>query len=138
MALSARGSTSEQGFSVVEGLIALAILAVAAGLMQQGLSQLGTGGSRAAHHLEALRIAESELATAGIASPLTAGVRQGLAPGGYSWRLTARPAARSGEEGGYLSGYWTTAEVFWRETGESTPRSVSLTTLKIVRAEAPR
>lgn len=121
------------GFSLIEMLVALALLAVAAGLVQAALTGGWRGMIAAENDAAAIAIAQSRLATAGKEVPLEAGPREGEAPGGYHWRLTAvpKPAPAGLDE---ALGYWTTAEVTWREAGRVLPRRVSLTTLKIRRA----
>jgi len=120
------------GFSLIEMLVALALLAVAAGLVQSGLSGGWRGMIAARNDAAAIAIAQSRLAAAGPEMPLEAGFREGEAPGGYHWRVTMVPKLGSGPA--EALGIWTTAEVTWREAGRILPRRVSLTTLKIRRA----
>ncbi|MEQ1718048.1 MAG: prepilin-type N-terminal cleavage/methylation domain-containing protein [Hyphomicrobium sp.] len=132
-------SRREDGFTIIEVLVALTVLVMAIAVLQGGLRGGYRGQERAAHEMAALEIAKSRLAAAGIETPLTAGVTQGEAGGGYRWRVVVAPETRSGNgtSSAALRGYWTTAEVEWVEPAGAAPRKVSLTSLKIAREEAP-
>lgn len=127
----------EAGFTLLESLVALALLAAGIALLQGGLAGAWRGQARAAGEIGALEVARAKLAAAGIDTPLTAGEREGLAEGGYRWRLTTRAETRSAAArapGSAMRGYWTTVDVFWDAPGESVPRRVSLTALKAVQS----
>lgn len=79
-----------RGFTLVEVLVAFAILALSfAALMQAfsgGLRLLSASGART----EALRLAESRLSEAGRSAPLAPGTASGE-EGRYRWRLDVTP-----------------------------------------------
>ncbi|MFP3942277.1 MAG: prepilin-type N-terminal cleavage/methylation domain-containing protein [Alphaproteobacteria bacterium] len=78
------------GFTLIEILVAFAILVLALAAVMQGLS----GGLRMLSvsdaHAEALRIAENRLAEAGRAFPLRPGTKTGE-DGRYRWRVDMAP-----------------------------------------------
>jgi general secretion pathway protein I len=83
----------EQGFTLLEVLVALAI----AGLGLAALFAAASGGLNsvdlAARYLTATRHAEAHLAEIGISMPLVAGEQDGLDSNGFRWRLTIRSIA---------------------------------------------
>jgi prepilin-type N-terminal cleavage/methylation domain-containing protein len=83
-----RQRATPAGFSLIETLVALAItgLALAAIADVFGTGLLGHEVSDAA--TTALSLAETELATAGSATPLLSGESDGLFAGRFHWRLT--------------------------------------------------
>lgn len=132
---------ADEGFTLIEALVALTLLAVAIGLLQSAMTGAARLGARAGGDTAALEIAQAQLAAAGVAVPLSEGVTEGDAAGGYRWRLIvarhgppARTADGSADQG--PAGYWTTAEVEWQEHGRNEPRKVRLTTLKLGNWEA--
>lgn len=81
---------TERGFTLVEVLVALAIAAAALVAMRADVAMLGAARSAATTE-EALARARSVLATVGTEQPVSPGVRQGDAGGGYLWRLEISP-----------------------------------------------
>ncbi|MDX9767971.1 MAG: prepilin-type N-terminal cleavage/methylation domain-containing protein [Ectothiorhodospiraceae bacterium] len=115
------------GFSLLEVLVALAILAMALGVLLQSFG----GGLRNARLADetsrATVIAESLLAEAGVLALLT-GEKTGETEDGFRWRLRVQPAAEAtpAELTGYLL-YRVDMEVAWGDRD----RSVSLSTLRL-------
>jgi general secretion pathway protein I len=127
--MRARG---EEGFTLIETLIALIIMIGVATMLYRGFS----GGLRAANTAdsaeEALLVAQSRLAALGIESPMGAGEQQGL-EGDVLWRVAVRPYAGTGDTTTGPKAFWATVTVTWREK-RGARRSLELTTLKLEQA----
>ncbi|AGA33581.1 general secretion pathway protein H [Thioalkalivibrio nitratireducens DSM 14787] len=101
------------------------------------LFQVFSGGLRlsaqAGEYATALRLAQSQLALAGVEEPLQVGETRGdFGRDGYRWRQTVAP--HEWIDGGLaqpagLDAFLVTLEVYW---GEARPRSLQLTTLRVV------
>jgi general secretion pathway protein I len=114
----------EAGFTLLEALIAFAILAIAlAGLLQGALA--GLRATQAAGRMEeALAHARSRLAALE-AMPIVPGDQRGDDGGGFAWRMRIVPEARAGG----LTLYAVTVAIGWRDGG--TPREVRLETQRL-------
>jgi len=84
---------AQRGFTLLEIVIAFAIAALALLALYQGVTKALAGTSNAAGTVEALRDAQSLLATVGTAIPADLGEQNGEAPDGFSWRIRVTPAA---------------------------------------------
>jgi general secretion pathway protein I len=114
----------EAGFTLLEALIAFAILAIAlAGLLQGALA--GLRATQAAGRMEeALARARTRLAALE-AMPIVPGDQRGDDGGGFAWRMRIVPEARAGG----LTLYAVTVAIGWRDGG--TPREVRLETQRL-------
>jgi type II secretory pathway pseudopilin PulG len=131
---------ADGGFTLVETLVSLVMLT----LCLAALIEVFGGGFRGIRSSEmdaaALHLARQQLALAGTELPLSPGQMQGTAAGGLQWSLTIEPyeppraglmsAALSGPAPG-LEAYWVVSEVRWDASALASPRSVSLTTLRL-------
>jgi prepilin-type N-terminal cleavage/methylation domain-containing protein len=132
----------EAGFTLVEVLVAFAILSIMLLTLFSGLSTALLGDRRAEFTRVALTMAKAKLETAGIGTPLTPGVTTGRFENGMEWRLSVRPYVLASLNA--TPAYWV--EIIIRPRSESgrssfasalagpvapTP-SVTLTTLKLV------
>ncbi|MFO7553084.1 MAG: prepilin-type N-terminal cleavage/methylation domain-containing protein [Haliea sp.] len=123
---------AEHGFSLLETLVALGILAVSLGATFNVISTALLSAAEADALARATRAGESVLGLLGADIPLTEGVSNGAVNDHLSWRMTVTPF-RTGEE--FLSwqmplrGYWVEVEVGWEEAGRV--RSVRLATLRL-------
>jgi prepilin-type N-terminal cleavage/methylation domain-containing protein len=132
----------EAGFTLVEVLVAFAILSIVLLALFSGLSTALFGDRRAEFTRSALRLAKAELETAGVDSPLMPGVTIGRFENGMEWRLSVQPYAAGTPSA--TPAYWV--EIIVRPPSGSnqssfasalaaqiapTP-SVTLTTLKLV------
>jgi prepilin-type N-terminal cleavage/methylation domain-containing protein len=120
------------GFSLVEMLIALVLLAASIGLLADALSLGGRGIRNAAGETIALSVAQRELTGAGILWPLASGRRDGR-DGDHTFVVEAQPV-----DGATASGrpparrlYRVTVEVRWPDGRQSTPRRLTLSTYKL-------
>ena len=116
-------------------MVSFAILVAAVSILQGGFGG-GWRGIRAANmETEAVEIAKAKLATLGIETVLEAGVAEGDAGGGFTWKSIIEPhgAAPIENENNVPRGYWTTVQVRWNDGRAREGRQISLTTLKIMR-----
>jgi prepilin-type N-terminal cleavage/methylation domain-containing protein len=132
----------EAGFTLVEVLVAFAILSIVLLTLFSGLSTALFGDRRAEFTRIALRLAKAELETAGVGNPLTPGETIGRFENGMEWRLSVQPYAFASPNA--PPGYWVKI-IVRPPSGSSrssfasalaghialTP-SVTLTTLKLV------
>ena len=123
----------QAGFSLIETLVAFAIMGLSLGLVFQifstGLDAVDVSES----HFRATLIGESKLAAVGVEEELTAGERSGEEEGGFDWVVSVVPfdVAREIESEASQVGalYEVTATITWSKGAEA--RQVVLKTLKL-------
>ncbi|PPD28397.1 MAG: hypothetical protein CTY20_10295 [Hyphomicrobium sp.] len=138
----------EAGFSLIETVVALAILALALGALYRNFDSGWRGVRRAEIEAEALEVAKSRLAATGIETPFVEGRQSGRTPDGVTWEVDVRryvPAraqsaeVNAGTVGKVADAYWVTVRA-GRAASESAiadPRSgsssarVELETIKL-------
>lgn len=120
------------GFTLLEVLVAFAVLAVALGAAMEVFST-GLRSARAAHtHTIATLLAESRLESVGVEDPLTEGESSGEWDNGYRWRVEVLPYAPNDEalETPTLPDAFAVTVTVWRgDAGKA--GSVTLTTLRL-------
>jgi prepilin-type N-terminal cleavage/methylation domain-containing protein len=122
----------EDGFTLMETLIALIIMVTVATMLYRGLS----GGLRvneiAGNTERALVVAQARLAGLGHEIPVAAGRVEGQ-DGDMGWELTIRPyqPPDAADRAAQMSAFWATVTVFWRDRRGAPLRSLQLTTLKL-------
>lgn len=141
------------GFSLLEILVAFAIMAVALTIV---LRIFGSGVNNAVISEEytlAVQIAESLMARVGVETPLQAGELAGTEGDKYDWQVVIRPVASSGTETPENTSADTgldsssaiipnlqllsvVVRVVWGED-ESAQRTIELSSLKTVQVEQP-
>lgn len=126
----------QAGFTLIETLVALIILALAAGALQLCLSAGWTGVRVVRGEQAALQLARAKLAEAGVETRLAEGTEDGETEAGFAWtrEVRARPTPGAALQPAALAGYWVTVTVSWHEKFKR-DRTVSLTTLKLGRAQ---
>lgn len=121
----------DAGFSLIEALVALVIMAGLLALLGSGAATGWRGLIASEQDRRALALAENELARAGIEWPLASGTRSGES-GDLTYTIEMRPQGGDGltqDRGPRV--YWVGIEVRWRHGFAGRPRSVRLTTLKM-------
>jgi general secretion pathway protein I len=118
---------SSEGFTLLEALLAVALLAAAGTII---FSILGEGVGRtnsAAQHRRAVMLAESLLARAGNDIRATTSGRD---EAGLAWRVTLRPYTRDSRSNEGLPLAEVIAQVEW--TAGGSPRTLQISTLRPV------
>jgi general secretion pathway protein I len=125
------GGGSCDGFSLLEVLVAFAILALSLGVLMQIFSTSLRGTLTSDLYASAADVAESVLALAGTEIPLEPGVHQGEA-GAYAWvlEIAEYPPAELVEPPPSLVPYQVAVTVSWR--GGDRESTLSLGTLRLV------
>ena len=123
-------ANSEAGFTLVEVVVALAMLSIGLtlvfGLISSGLGRTGSAERMA----EAGSLAQSLLAEVGTKLAIKPEERDGLYPNGYRWHVKMVPYGDGTERDEAPVGLYTiSTEVEWGEGAEK--RSYALTTLRL-------
>ena len=132
----------ERGFTLLEILVALVVLAIGLGAVSTGVALALRSDARAHGSQAALHLAQSRLEAAGIAEPLVPGQRQGQVGNKYRWRQTVtevRPSAEPAPPGamprrpaGGLRTFWVSVVV---ETADGI--TMNLAALKLAAEAKP-
>ncbi len=120
---------AEQGFSLLEVLVAFAILAISMGILFQSYSTGVRGVTLSREYAKATELAQSQLAQVGSAIPLQDGTLSGEWADQYQWTVAIRRASELQRPDPVYALYSVDIRVGWRE-GER-QRSVDLSTLKL-------
>ena len=110
----------EAGFTLVEVIVALAILSAGLGLLLGMISNSLRQTASAQRMAVAGSLAQSLMAEAGTDLAIRAEMRDGQYPDGYRWRLNMQPNDSAGENDERPIGlYRVSAEVEWQEGAEA-------------------
>lgn len=131
-----RPTRRQGGFSLLEVVIAFAILALSLGLLIQIFSQAMSTTALSGDYSRAATLAEAQLNSVGIDIPLELGDYGGEAEDGLSWRVVIEsyePEDEAWDPG--LDTYLITSVVSW-DQGVDRPRRVSLSSLRLLGSSA--
>ena len=120
------------GFSLLEVLVALSILALSYGMILQLLGSSSRNALRASDYRQAIMVAESQLNLAATVRDPAMLPRSGEVGEKFAWRLDIAPAAdvaMSSAASMYVP-VRLTVEVNWQEDARE-PTSVALSTIRI-------
>lgn len=134
-----RDSEPTSGFTLIETLVALTIFVAGYVVVHQSVMLAWRGAQTAWAEEEAVRLAQSQLATAGVETRLQEGEARGRTPDGFAWvrrvELYRPPPGASVADGdgraGRIAGYWVSVTVTWRGGLLQSARSLELKTLRL-------
>jgi general secretion pathway protein I len=128
----------QQGFSLLEILIAFSILALSLGILLKIFSAGVNSAVIAEDYTAAVQIAESLMATTGMEKPLLAGQESGLENDKFHWKVVVSPYSFNPENnddtGVTVMLFKVKASVSWGDDNTRlSERQVELSTLKLAR-----
>ncbi|MGJ4961320.1 type IV pilus modification PilV family protein [Bradyrhizobium sp. HKCCYLRH3061] len=120
----------EAGFTLVEVIVALAMLSLGLtlvmSLLSTGLARMGMAERLAG----AVSLAQSVLAQVGTVIPLRTEARDGTEASGYRWHLEVQPyRPEKGGDARPVELYQVSVQIGWQEGQD--PRSFALSTLRL-------
>jgi general secretion pathway protein I len=120
------------GFSLLEVLVALSILALSYGMILQLLGSSSRNALRASDYRQAIMVAESQLNLAATVRDPAMLPRAGEVGEKFAWRLDIAPAAdvAMSSAASMYAPVRLTVEVSWQEDARE-PTSVALSTIRI-------
>jgi prepilin-type N-terminal cleavage/methylation domain-containing protein len=125
----------EAGFTLIEVVVALALLGLVLAVLSDGLRTGLSSASRAAAIEPPLAVAQAKLAAVGVTEPLTTGTSKGEDARGITWQMSVdeyddeAPDAPASDAPGVPKLYRIKVTVTWLQGG--TPRSISLASLRV-------
>ncbi|MEM7426931.1 MAG: prepilin-type N-terminal cleavage/methylation domain-containing protein [Pseudomonadota bacterium] len=131
------GPSTERGFTLVEVMIAFAILAVVLTGVFRAMALGNRGAHESAARIEAVRLAESKLDTMGILDAITEGTREGRFNERYRWEIEVTPYAAPDPNASVplKRPHWVELTVLWPHRDGKREWSVTLRTIKLAEQE---
>ena len=126
-----RAGLGREGFTLLESLLAFAMLALVLTVVFGSLSRLMLADRRADLTRRALQMAQSKLNEFGITQTLTPGTAKGELEEGFHWDATVRPMTNDSK--GRLQGFWVEVRVSAPQSSGQSAAFVTLTSLKLAR-----
>jgi general secretion pathway protein I len=129
------------GFTLIEVLVALAVVGMAMAAMAGVFSNGLLGHETAAGAEEALAVAEERLALAAAGPAFAPGIAKGTFADRFAWQTTVAPYAEDGDAGKFAAAkdalrlYRIAVSVAWRDGRRG--RQLSLSTLRLGTAATP-
>lgn len=124
-----RAARDQRGFTLIEVLVAFAVLAMLLGAIYQTFSSGLNASARAERRAVAALHAQSVLAALGSGEPISQGEATGELDGGYRWQTSVRLLESAGETA-RLDAFEVIVTVSW-EAPLGRQGSVSLNTLRL-------
>ncbi|MGZ8218212.1 prepilin-type N-terminal cleavage/methylation domain-containing protein [Methylomagnum sp.] len=128
------GAGHQAGFSLLEILVAFALLSLSLGVLLRIFGGAGRIAGTADEYSRAIIVAESLLASAGIEAPLQPGETNGSVDDTYRWTLSVNPypvdEALAGTQQLGFKPYWVELSVEWGDIDD--PRAFDLKTLRLL------
>ncbi|WP_040844572.1 type IV pilus modification PilV family protein [Thiorhodococcus drewsii] len=122
---------AQRGFSLLEVLVAFAILAISLGVLMQIFSRSTLTAVTTSQYSQAASLAESLLQDVGIDIPLTEGATSDRSEDGFDWEVTIVRVEFN--EDAFLdppaTPYRVNATVLWNDAGRA--RHLTLSTLRL-------
>lgn len=125
--------TREDGFTVVEALVALVIVALGLTALFAAFAGSVASVRRAEQRELAVETARSLLEGIGVAEPIAPGVRHGRSQEGLTWRIeiARRPGPAELDAKPAIAAFWVTVSVGSRGDGAAASDAVTLTSLRL-------
>ena len=135
--ISEGGRENEAGFTLVEVVVALAILALSLAVLLNVISNGLRQTDRAKKMAQAGSLAQSLLSKLGTEVPIQEGLTSGEFPEGFRWRVRAERYGDAEDRQDWpVAGYTISIEILWGDA--SAERSIALNTLRLAPKEPGR
>jgi prepilin-type N-terminal cleavage/methylation domain-containing protein len=128
------------GFTLIEILVALAILALVLSDLFRGVSGAVRNDDRTDFLLRASRFGRSQMEAIGVAEPIVVGETTGRSDNGLQWTLTTEPYRVEGTPSTSQKtvGYWIRLTIGQYGVAPNPSNTFTLSTLKLVLGEAQK
>jgi len=128
-----------RGFTLVETLVAFAVLAVAMSQLMTALGGAAQNESRADFFLRASREGQSQLDALGVTGGIVQGETNGSYEDGLLWSLKVEPyvTLQSPMRNGGVASFWALLTIRRPGSREGATQSLTLATLKILTTAEP-